>query len=167
MTLSHTQGVVKNIIPAIPSTNAIVAAACALEVVKIVTCCSPGLDNYQMYNGTRGVYTHTVPYAREEECPVCSAGVPLRLPAGATLQAVLDALLARFPTRLSAPSVSCGRTNLYMRGVFEEETRPNLAKPVAELMGASSGLLVVNDKKLHGPLRVRLTCGEAMDESQP
>ena len=89
------------------------------------------------------------------------------LPAGATLQAVLDALLARFPTRLSAPSVSCGRTNLYMRGVFEEETRPNLAKPVAELMGASSGLLVVNDKKLHGPLRVRLTCGEAMDESQP
>lgn len=48
VTLSYTQGVVKNIIPAIPSTNAIVAAACALEVLKIATSCSAGMDNYMM-----------------------------------------------------------------------------------------------------------------------
>lgn len=45
---TRTQGVVKNIIPAIPSTNAIVAASCALEAVKIATCCSTGMNNYMM-----------------------------------------------------------------------------------------------------------------------
>lgn len=60
VTYTHTQGVVKNIIPAIPSTNAVVAAVCTLEALKIATVCSPGMNNYMLYVGSSGVYTHTV-----------------------------------------------------------------------------------------------------------
>ena len=49
VTMSLVQGVVKNIIPAIASTNAVVAAACATEVLKMATCCSAGMNNYMMY----------------------------------------------------------------------------------------------------------------------
>jgi ubiquitin-activating enzyme E1 C len=46
ITYSLTQGVVKNIVPAIASTNAIIAATCVLETLKIATMCSTGMDIY-------------------------------------------------------------------------------------------------------------------------
>lgn len=68
-------------------------------------------------------------------------------------------------SRLKSPSVSYGAQNLYAHGIYEEETRPNLALPVASLLpkGESSWVLTVNDKKLHAPMRVqlRLTGGSA------
>jgi ubiquitin-activating enzyme E1 C len=76
----------------------------------------------------------------------------------------IDAMLAH-PTlgpKLAHPSVAHERNNLYARGIWEEETRPNLAKPLRELLGGeTAALLMVNDKKLQAPLRVRAQLGEA------
>ena len=163
VTYTHTQGVVKNIIPAIPSTNAVVAAACAVETLKMATMCSTGMDNYSLYVGTSGVYTHTVAYERDPECPVCSPGVRLELPRDATLDACIEAMRTAFPDKVDAPSVSVADgTHLYMRGPLEGEFRENLGKTMVELLAgeegapAEGGVLVVNDKKMRAPLRVRL-----------
>ncbi|PNW74589.1 hypothetical protein CHLRE_12g491500v5 [Chlamydomonas reinhardtii] len=168
VTFQLTQGVVKNIIPAIASTNAIISAQCVLEALKTLTCFSTGLDNYMMYVGSTGLYTHTAKYEKDPSCPVCSAGVPLEVDPDATLQQFIDQLLAdpALGKLLAAPSVSYGSTDLYGRGVFEADTRPNLARRLTELLGgpeaAEGAVLTVNDKKLRGPLRVRLRLGSDM-----
>ena len=71
-----TQGVVKNIIPAIASTNAIVAASCCNEALKLATTTNPclgmpGQNNYMMYSGDEGIYTYTFEHLRKPDCPVC------------------------------------------------------------------------------------------------
>jgi len=44
-------GVTKNIIPAIASTNALIAAVTTNEVFKILSGCNPTLSNYMLYKG--------------------------------------------------------------------------------------------------------------------
>ena len=64
----------KNIIPAIASTNAVIAAACANEAFKFATNASGFLNNYMMYIGGDGLYTFTFEYEKKENCTAC--GLP-------------------------------------------------------------------------------------------
>ena len=75
VTYSLTLGVIKNIIPAIASTNAIIAASTVMESIKMVTGCSTPLNNYFMYMGHEGLYSSTTVYEQNPSCRVCSVKV--------------------------------------------------------------------------------------------
>ena len=162
VTYAHTQGVTKNIIPAIPSTNAIIAAACVIETLKMATMCAKGMNNYMMYVGTDGVYSHTVEYERDPSCVVCSPGIAHSVSVDATLEDFMASLVSAHPDSLGEPSVSFGGKNLYLRGVLESEFKENLTERMSSLMGnRTGGLIIVNDKKLKkSSMRVRLSLSE-------
>merc|ERR1711935_747233 len=93
VTYQLTMGVVKRIIPAIASTNALISAALVQEAIKITTYCGPILSNYMMYMGGTGVYTHTFVYEKKDGCLVCGgAELTLTRAPESTLQELLDAL---------------------------------------------------------------------------
>ncbi|KAF3566640.1 hypothetical protein DY000_02018473 [Brassica cretica] len=137
VTYSLTQGVVKNIIPAIASTNAIISAACALETLKIVSGCSKTLANYLTYNGGEGLHTKVTEFERDKECLVCGPGILIELDTSITLQKFIDMLEEHPKLLLSNASVKHGKDSLYMQAppVLEEMHRPNLSKPLYDLMG--------------------------------
>ena len=49
----------KRIIPAVASTNAVIAAVCATEVFKIATSAYIPLNNYLVFNDVDGLYRYT------------------------------------------------------------------------------------------------------------
>lgn len=179
VTYMLTLGVVKNIIPAVASTNAIISAVCVHEALKVLSFFSQSLNTCEsssrprcsqpslalppccafpahtfifsdmMYMGSDGVHSLSFVYEKKETCPVSSSRTQtLALPATTTLNALLQQL-CEGDFRLKAPSVTSASTTLYMRKpkALEKATRPNLDKPLAELM-ASGEELVVTDPVL-------------------
>lgn len=164
VTYQLTQGVSKNIIPAIASTNAIVSAACVLEVLKMITMCSKGLNNYTMYMGAEGIYSHTVAYERDPSCPICSKGIEVSIDPQITLQGLIDIMMAHpalVEKKIKSPSIMYGSQPLFAKGIYEEETRQNLDRVMKELLpleavGDKGVLLTLNDKALAVPTRLVL-----------
>jgi ubiquitin-activating enzyme E1 C len=68
---TKTIGVVKNIIPAIASSNALISAVCVNEAMKIINKSHGSLDNYYMYMGQTGIHTHTYKSESNDSCVVC------------------------------------------------------------------------------------------------
>ncbi|KAM1380197.1 hypothetical protein ACFX2I_021958 [Malus domestica] len=156
VTYSLTQGVVKNIIPAIASTNAIISAACALETLKIASGCSKTLSNYLTYNGAQGLHTKVTEFVRDKDCLVCGPGVLVQLDTSITLQKFIDLLEEHPKLLLLKASITHRGKNLYMQAppILEEMTRSNLSVPLFELMGKvpkdvvhATGTTTKNDKK--------------------
>ncbi|RVE70888.1 hypothetical protein OJAV_G00068430 [Oryzias javanicus] len=145
VTYRLTQGVVKRIIPAVASTNAVIAAACATEVFKIATSAYIPLNNYLVFNDVDGLYTHAFEAERKENCTACSQ-VPqdLQFPPSAKLQEILEYLTENSSLQMKSPAITTileGKNKtLYLQSVksIEERTRPNLCKTLKEL-GLSDG----------------------------
>ena len=66
-----TLGVSKNIIPAIASTNALIAASCTNEALKLIGGINPKLKNYFYYRGGISVGSDTYEIQKRENCEAC------------------------------------------------------------------------------------------------
>ncbi|KAI9197371.1 uncharacterized protein BJ171DRAFT_520094 [Polychytrium aggregatum] len=158
VTYSLTQGVVKNIIPAIASTNAIVAAACANEAFKLATNCVGNLDNYMLYVGDQGIYTYTFELQRKEECPVCGSATMVihDQDRTATLQEFIDSLTEISSVQLKKPSLRTSSKSLFMQSppALREATLGNLDKILAELL-LDGDVIYVTDTAL--PISLQIT----------
>ncbi|KAK0392791.1 hypothetical protein NLU13_2286 [Sarocladium strictum] len=148
VTYSLTQGTIKNIIPAIASTNAIIAAACCNEAFKIASnsaTCLGFENNYMMYSGNDSIYTYTFKHEKKDDCPVCGRQArPLEVDPASTLGDLIDSFAVRPEAQLKKPSIRAEGKTLYMQvpPSLEEQTRPNLKKTIAEL-GLENGQQVV------------------------
>lgn len=133
------QGVVKNIIPAVASTNAAIAAACTTEVFKIATSCSVPLSNYMVFNDVDGLYTYTYEAEKKDDCLACgqTAKVLEIKSTEIKLQQLIDQLTESYQMKNPGVTTSINGKNrtLYLPTVssIEEQTRENLKKNLGDL----------------------------------
>lgn len=170
ITYRLTQGVVKRIIPAVASTNAVIAATCATEVFKLATSCSLPLNNYMNFNDTEGIYTYTFEAEKKEDCMACSK-IPKTLTFSETdkLQDVVNFLTESMEYQMKSPGLTAmiGGKNktLYMQTVksIEERTRENLKKTLQELGLHNGQELYVADSTTPLTLTFKLSLGTNME----
>ncbi|OBA23786.1 hypothetical protein METBIDRAFT_76735 [Metschnikowia bicuspidata var. bicuspidata NRRL YB-4993] len=147
VTRSLALGVAKHIVPAVASTNAVIAAACLNEVFKLVTSCNPVLDNYMMYLGDDAIFTYTYAHSKKATCAVCGSDAR-RLAAKRwwTVRDLLDELRERPEFLLRAPSVATARRSIYMAlpAALRAQTAPNLARRLASLVDAGEEMVVTD-----------------------
>ena len=148
VTFAMTQGVVKNIIPAIASTNAIMAAACTNEAFKVITAAAPYLDNYMMYTGdsdASGLYNHTFQAEKKDDCPVCGVKAQtLTIDGASTLEEFIASLAERAEAQLKRPTIRTEAKSLYYQAppALEQQTRPNLKLKMSDLVSDGEEIAV-------------------------
>ncbi|KAL4226530.1 NEDD8-activating protein uba3 [Mactra antiquata] len=170
ITYRLTQGVVKRIIPAVASTNAVIAAACSTEVFKLATSCTVPLNNYMNFNDTEGIYTYTFEAERKEDCMACS-----KIPKSITfsesdkLQDIITYLQESAEYQMKSPGLTTNikgkNKTLYMPTIksIEEKTRENLKKTLSELEFVNGQELYVADPTTPMTLTFKLSLGSNME----
>jgi ubiquitin-activating enzyme E1 C len=145
VTYRLTQGVIKNIIPAVASTNACIATMCATEVFKLATGCSQYLNNYVVFNQSEGVYTYVFEAEKKPDCLGCNRNSTqrrsLEFKSTDKLSKMIDHLQNNIQYQMKSPALTAtkpdgsGSKTLYMSSIksIEEATRPNLEKSLGEL----------------------------------
>ena len=152
VTYFKTMGVVKNIIPAVASTNAIISAVCVNEAIKLLTYGSQTVNNYFLYIGGEGLYSPTYFYDKSETCAVCcddAATRTITFSRDQTLQELIEKLSEMPSLQLKKPSLIGKSTSLYMQKPpsLEKALRVNLTKSLGELL-ENGEVLTVTDPTL-------------------
>nr|CAB3267421.1 NEDD8-activating enzyme E1 catalytic subunit [Phallusia mammillata] len=172
VTYRLTQGVIKRIIPAVASTNAVIAAACSTEIFKLATSCALPLNNYMVFNDVDGVYTYTFEAEKNDTCIACSQKPRnLTFAPKTLLRELIDHLCEDSTLQMKRPGITTtinGKNHtLYMKSIpsIEEATRPNLSKSLADLGLTDGQELIVADVTTPNAIVFRLKITESETKS--
>lgn len=137
VTYMKTIGVVKNVIPAIASTNALISAVCVTEALKVATYISNPVDNYFMYMGGTGIHCQTFQMEKDPDCLVCSRKpVYVTIEKSAKLKDLLQMMRDDKRFKMIDPALGGNNGPLYMPKppVLEEKHRFKLELTFEELI---------------------------------
>ncbi|CCD63395.1 NEDD8-activating enzyme E1 catalytic subunit [Caenorhabditis elegans] len=153
-----TSGVLKRIIPAVASTNAVIAASCALEALKLATNIAKPIDNYLNFTQIHGAYTSVVSMMKDDNCLTCSGGrLPFEVSPSSTLESLIIRLSERF--HLKHPTLATSTRKLYcissFMPQFEQESKENLHTSMKDLVSDGEEILV-SDEALSRALTLRI-----------
>jgi ubiquitin-activating enzyme E1 C len=131
-----TQGVVKRIIPAVASTNAIIAGSCVLEALKLASNIGCPLDNYLNFSNIDGAFFGPVKLERKENCIVCSkSAIKIETSRSSLLKTFMDMLIEKY--QLKEPSIRTAEHFIYIvNSLFPEAekiSKKNLEKSLKGL----------------------------------
>lgn len=170
VTYFKTIGVVKNIIPAVASTNAIISAACVNEVTKLLSFARQTCNNYYMYLGSQGAYSHTFEYGLNSECIVCSASATavqhMSAPSSMLLADFINDLKTKPSLQLSRPSLTTSYSSLYIQAPphLEKSLRPNLTQPLGSLIRNNDVVTITDPMLCTVNLSVQVTFNDILEE---
>jgi len=163
VTYRLTQGVIKHIIPAVASTNAVIAAMCAAEVIKVITFCYKPMNNYTIFNDSQGIYTYTFEAEKKDDCPSCSQKpVIIKCELNLTLQEFIDSIKEDERLQLKSPGLTTMVDNknktLYIPNIpsLEKATKINLTKSLQELKLTYGQVINVTDSISPKPIMLVL-----------
>ena len=157
VTYALTTGVVKSIIPAVASTNAVIASMCVLEAFKIVTGAAHTLNHYWQYMGHEGLATAVQTFERKTDtCGACGGRrLALDVRAADTLAALIARLKEDPRLQLADPSLRTADAagaplSLFLAkpAALRAATTPNLARPLGELLPGDGAEVIVTDPVL-------------------
>jgi len=144
VTYFKTMGVVKNIIPAVASTNALISAVCVSECIKIITYCSQSLNNYFMHVGRIGINATTICYEKRDTCIVCSKGVIREVNPTMTLKEFRDELMSSPLLQLKRPDIHNKSKNKMIYLHIYAASYSNLEKIMEELVEDGDELTITD-----------------------
>jgi len=152
VTYTLTLGVVKNIIPAIASTNALISAACVNEGLKIISFVSQSLDNYFMYGGDafggEGIYASRQWHQKAPHCTVCSKPEVILSDVNKVTY-TLENLINDSRLNLKKPTSVFKHGSGYIYSEKKTDTHINLSKTLFELGVENGEEVLVLDATVH------------------
>jgi NEDD8-activating enzyme E1 len=137
VTYFKTIGVVKNVIAAVASTNAVIAAASCNECLKLLSYCSQTMNNYYMYMGADDLFSPTFVHDRKEDCLVCSDAadpIPFQVASTITLREFIRSLAEHPNFQLKNPTITGTTISALYVPSNHEATVANLDKSMNELV---------------------------------